>query len=50
MPGRIKALSPGRNRVVEDYIDLIPILENLLIDPKTFLAPIREVTIRYDAP
>lgn len=32
----------------EDYIDLVPILENLLIDPNTFLAPIREVQIKYD--
>lgn len=31
----------------EDYIDLIPILENLLIDPDSFLEPIKEVKIRY---
>lgn len=31
----------------EDYIDLIPILENLLIDPDSFLKPIKEVKIRY---
>ena len=33
---------------VEEYIDLIPILENLLIDPESFLAPIQEVKIQYD--
>ncbi len=31
----------------EDYIDLIPILENLLIDPIPFLEPIKEVKIKY---
>jgi hypothetical protein len=31
----------------EDYIDLVPILENLLIDPVPFLDPIKEVKIRY---
>jgi hypothetical protein len=31
----------------EDYIDLVPILENLLIDPVSFLDPIKEVKIRY---
>ena len=31
----------------EDYIDLVPILENLLIDPVAFLDPIKEVKIRY---
>lgn len=31
----------------EDYIDLIPILENLCIEPERFLKPIREVEICY---
>ncbi len=31
----------------EDYIDLVPILKNLLLDPVTFLEPIKEVKIRY---
>jgi hypothetical protein len=31
----------------EDYIDLIPILENLCIDPERFLKPIKEVEIFY---
>ena len=29
----------------EDYIDLIPILNNLYIDPAKFLAPIRKVEV-----
>ena len=32
----------------ENYIDLVPILENLLIDVEKFLSPIKEVQIRYD--
>jgi hypothetical protein len=30
---------------VEDYIDLVPILENLYIDPDEFLRPITDVRI-----
>lgn len=32
----------------EDYIDLIPILENLFIDPNEFLNGIERVRIAYD--
>ena len=32
----------------EDYIDLIPILENLYMDPQKFLEPIQEVQIKYE--
>lgn len=31
----------------EDYIDLTPILENLLMDKNTFLSPIKEVRISH---
>ena len=31
----------------EEYIDIRPILRNLLIDPKEFLAPIKKVEVRY---
>ncbi len=31
--------------VTEEYIDLLPILENLFIDPEKFLAPIKSVKI-----
>ena len=33
---------------VEEYIDLVPILEDLMFEPKEFLAPIKGVTVRYD--
>ena len=29
----------------EEYIDLVPILENLYFDPDAFLAPIKEVRV-----
>lgn len=32
----------------EEYIDLIPILENLYYDAQEFLAPIKKVRIQYD--
>ncbi|MBQ8293336.1 MAG: hypothetical protein IJX78_06005 [Bacilli bacterium] len=31
----------------EEYIDLIPILENLYMDAESFLTPIKQVEIRY---
>lgn len=31
----------------EEYIDLVPILENLYIDADTFLNPIQKVSLRY---
>ena len=33
---------------VEEYIDLVPILENLYMNPDTFLNPIQKVRIAYD--
>ena len=32
---------------IEDYIDLIPILERLYINPEEFLKPIQNVDVRY---
>ena len=32
---------------VEDYVDLLPILRNLYIDPEQFLKPINKVRIVY---
>lgn len=32
---------------VEEYIDLVPILENLYFEPKQFLKPIQKVGIQY---
>lgn len=34
--------------LTEEYIDLQPILENLHINPETFLKPIKSVKIDYD--
>ena len=31
----------------EEYIDLLPNLENLYFDPQTFLKPIKDVKIQY---
>ena len=33
---------------VEEYIDLIPILQNLYFDAESFLKPIEGVCIQYD--
>lgn len=33
--------------VEEEYIDLIPILNNLYIDADAFLQPIRKVSVQY---
>lgn len=35
----------GMPAPVEEYIDLVPILENLYFDPEEFLAPIEEVAV-----
>lgn len=40
-----EALYAGHTKPVEEYIDLVPILQNLYFDPKQFLAPIKEVKI-----
>ena len=34
-----------RSESEEEYIDLVPILENLYISPKEFLKPIKEVRL-----
>ena len=34
-------------RLEEEYIDLVPILENLYIDVSKFLKPIKEVRLAY---
>ncbi|MCC8115071.1 MAG: hypothetical protein LIP03_13985 [Bacteroidales bacterium] len=34
--------------LTEEYIYLTPILNNLYIDPKSFLEPIKKVEIRYE--
>lgn len=36
-----------RNEEIEEYIDLIPILEGLHMDRESFLNPIKNVRIQY---
>lgn len=46
--GYIVVVSKDYNRPPEeDYIDLVPILQNLMIDPQTFLAPIKKVEVKH---
>lgn len=37
--------SQNKDKLVEDYIDLIPILKDLYIDPEHFLQPIKSVEV-----
>ncbi len=46
--GYIVAIAEYTHGCVEEYIDLVPILENLYFDAEEFLKPIRRVLIRYD--
>lgn len=41
----VEALYRGFSDPVEDYIDLVPILENLFIDPVAFCEPIEGVVL-----
>ncbi|MCD8149333.1 MAG: hypothetical protein LUE92_07185 [Clostridiales bacterium] len=34
--------------IEEDYIDLVPVLENLYMDADAFLKQIKEVRLKYD--
>ena len=34
--------------VIEEYIDLCPILDHLHMDRDSFLAPIKNVEVKYD--
>ena len=49
---RKEANSKGKNKnedkLEEDYIDLLPILDNLYIESAEFLAPIKKVEVSYD--
>lgn len=36
------------NNPIEEYVDLIPILENLHMDKEQFLAPIQRVEVAHD--
>ncbi len=43
----VMAKYKNRNEEIEEYIDLIPVLDSLYMDKKKFLEPIKEVEIRY---
>lgn len=48
--GYIVVLCKNKNEenLEEDYIDLLPILDNLYIESDKFLKPIKEVELGYD--
>ncbi len=35
------------SELIEEYIDLIPVLKDLCIDAENFLAPIKKVEVKY---
>lgn len=43
----VMAKYSNRPSEIEEYIDLIPILENLNMNTKAFLSPIQKVELRY---
>ena len=45
--GYIEAIARYGDRNEEEYIDLVPILKNLCIDPDEFLKPIKKVEVSY---
>lgn len=48
--GYIVVLCKNKNedKLEEDYIDLLSILDNLYIEPQKFLAPIKKVEVSYN--
>lgn len=47
--GYIEVLAKYKNKPeeIEEYIDLVPVLESLYMDKNKFLAPIKKVEIEY---
>ncbi len=47
--GYIEVMAKYKNRQkeIEEYIDLRPVLDNLYMDKNKFLSPIKEVKIEY---
>ncbi len=45
--GYIETIASYNGHEEEEYIDLVPILKNLFIEPETFLKPIRKVEVSY---
>lgn len=46
--GYIEVLARYANGDEEESIDLVPILENLCMDPVAFLRPIKKVEVAYE--
>lgn len=44
----VEAKYGHNDNVEEEYIDLVPILDNLYFETDKFLEPIKKVSIRYD--
>ena len=45
--GYIEVYTEYADGIEEEYIDLRPILRNLIIDPRSFLRPIKKVKVSY---
>ena len=45
--GYLEVIANYNGREEEEYIDLVPILDNLLIDADRFLSPIKKVEVSY---
>lgn len=45
--GYLEVVANYNGREEEEYIDLLPILDNLLIDADSFLSPIKKVEVVY---
>ena len=45
--GYLEVIANYNGKEEEEYIDLVPILENLLMDVPAFLSPIKKVEVSY---
>jgi len=45
--GFIEVVADNGGRVEEEYINLVPILKNLCIDPEEYIKPIKKVELNY---
>lgn len=45
--GYLEVIANYNGKQEEEYIDLVPILENLLMDAPKFLKPIKKVEVSY---
>jgi len=45
--GFIEVVADNGGRVEDEYIDLVPILKNLFIDPEAYIKPIKKVELNY---